>query len=80
MQKRVELVDQLCLEFFKLFLAADLGISLPNIKRIFTVSVTPLTVFLVEIAVGLTARSTVLKRHSATLAHQLSRRAEKRVD
>ena len=62
MQKRVELVDQLCFEFFQLFLSTDFCISLPKIKGILTICIAPLAVFFIEIAVSFTARGTVLKR------------------
>ena len=80
LQKLIQFANQLHLEFLKLLFSAKIDVSLPNVKRIFSVCIAPFAVFLVEIAVGLAARGAVLKRHSATLANEFSRRAEKRVD
>ena len=48
------------LEFFELFFSADFSVSLPNIKGVFTVSITPMAVFLIEFAVSFTTDITVL--------------------
>ena len=56
------------------------GVSFPNVERVFTVGITPFAIFFIEIAVGFAAHITVLKRHSAALANQLSRGTEKSID
>lgn len=46
---------------------------------VFPIGVAPLAEVLVELAVRLSARGLVLERHPAALAHELVRRAQKRV-
>ena len=73
----------------RLFLRKAIGSHMLNtnvdklvhiVIRIITVGIAPLAVILVEAAVDLLADKLVLKRHTAALTYQLSRRAQNRVD